>query len=126
MNPPDIADLCKRLHLCAEQSEMGRNFADTPHACRESASELDRLYSLAKANNTLARMNGERAQAAEAEAARLREGLETIADLCDNEIKARWGGQSNMSIEEAAKGSRLYSLLVVPRNIARAFVDKGE
>lgn len=39
--------LNQRLRTCAEQSEMGLNFADTPQACREAAAALN---AVARAN----------------------------------------------------------------------------
>lgn len=40
MTFPDITD---RLLTCAEQSDMGRNFADTPQACRAAVEEIRAL-----------------------------------------------------------------------------------
>ncbi|MGJ8477234.1 hypothetical protein [Sphingobium yanoikuyae] len=64
--------------------------------------------------------------AKDAEIVRLRGGLEAISDLLDGEIKIRWrDGQSNMNESEAAGNSTLYSLLSVPRNIARAALSEA-
>lgn len=42
MNPVE------RLETCASESEMGRNFADTPRACREAAATIASLQSALK------------------------------------------------------------------------------
>lgn len=55
---------------------------------------------------------------------RLRHALETIEGACDAEIKKRFGGHSSMSIEDLAKGSRIYALLVLPRNVARTALNQ--
>ena len=82
--------------------------------CREDI-PLGRLQSVAAAT-----------AAKDAEIARLRGGLEAISDLLDGEIKIRWrDGQSNMNESEAAGNSTLYSLLSVPRNIARAALSEA-
>lgn len=46
------------------------------------------------------------------------EGLEAIAELLDDEIKVRFRTSHNKSEGENAKGSRLYTLLHVPRDMA--------
>lgn len=35
-----MSHIAQRLLTCAEQSEMGKNFADTPQACRVAAHQL--------------------------------------------------------------------------------------
>lgn len=46
---------------------------------------------------------------------KLEDGLTTIRDICDEEIKARSAGLS----ERALQNMKVLSLLIVPRNIAR-------
>lgn len=57
---------------------------------------------------------------------RYRIALEAIDDLCSDEIKARFGNDSSLTEEQCAKGSRIYPLLLVPRNIARAALNEQE
>ncbi len=48
---------------------------------------------------------------------RLEAGLKGIEELCDEEIKARFS-HPHLSIEQCARKSRIYPLLVLPRNLA--------
>ena len=51
---------------------------------------------------------------------RMKEALESIESLLSEEITTRFGGDAQISEEQMGANSRIYSLLVVPRNIARA------
>lgn len=54
------------------------------------------------------------------------EALKAIDDLCTGEIKVRFGTGSTKTEAELARGSKIYPLLVVPRNIARsALKERG-
>lgn len=44
--------------------------------------------------------------------------LENIETLCTGEINARFAGHPHMTIEQCGRKSKIYSLLVLPRNIA--------
>jgi hypothetical protein len=85
--PVDVADLCERLRRKSAFKPTWATSCPLVHpdgekaatALETLAAENARLHSLAKANNTLARMNGDRATKAEAENARLREALEPFA-----------------------------------------------
>ena len=55
---------------------------------------------------------------------RMKEALESIESLLSEEITTRFGGDAQISEEQMGANSRIYSLLVVPRNIARAALKK--
>lgn len=57
---------------------------------------------------------------------RLREALHTIAVTCDEEIKRRYRTSSHMSEAEVAGNSPIYSMLALPRNIARAALTEAQ
>ncbi len=72
---------------------------------------------------SLLQANDELEQALAALEARNRElesALRGIESLCADEITTRFGGHSHKSEDELGRNSRVYSLLVVPRNMARA------
>ena len=58
--------------------------------------------------------------ALEARNRELESALRGIESLCADEITTRFGGHSHKSEDELGRNSRVYSLLVVPRNMARA------
>lgn len=49
--------------------------------------------------------------------------LRAIEDMTDGEIQARFGNHPSKTAEELGRNSTIYSLLVVPRNIARAALE---
>jgi hypothetical protein len=55
-----------------------------------------------------------------AEIVALRDGLQAIETLLTEELRERFGHH-----EKAPKGSRVYSLLIVPRNMARNALAKA-
>lgn len=56
---------------------------------------------------------------------RLRAALEAIENLLTEEIKVRFGTSDHFTEAEVAGDSVIYSLLVVPRNIARKALADG-
>lgn len=62
---------------------------------------------------------GDRCCKAEAEIERLREWLGCIERLTDDEIGARFRTSSHKSEREMAKGSVIYTMLQMPRDLAR-------
>jgi hypothetical protein len=56
----------------------------------------------------------------DAEITRLRQWLECIHDLMDEEIGARFRTSPNKTEEQMARNSRVYGFLSIPRNLARA------
>jgi hypothetical protein len=56
----------------------------------------------------------------DAEITRLRQWLECIHDLMDEEIGARFRTSPNKTEEQMGRNSRVYGFLSIPRNIARA------
>lgn len=59
-----------------------------------------------------------------AEIERLRAALEAIESTCADEINARFGGHPSRSADEVGAKSAVYSLLVVPRNMARNALEQ--
>jgi hypothetical protein len=56
----------------------------------------------------------------------LLDALKSIEVLCSQEITARFGGHAHKSEDELGRNSRVYALLVVPRNMARAAIEHSE
>lgn len=57
---------------------------------------------------------------------RFREALGIIERLCTDEIRARFGNHHSKTEEELAGKSKVYSLLVIPRNIARSALNNEQ
>lgn len=55
----------------------------------------------------------------QSEARRYKRALEALDGILTDEINVRFGTSSHMTPEQVAGKSRVYSLLVVPRDIAR-------
>jgi hypothetical protein len=61
--------------------------------------------------------------AANARVKTLEKALKAIDDLLSSEITARFGGHQRLSEKDAGSNNRLYPLLDLPRNMARAALE---
>lgn len=85
---PDVVALVEHLQMQTGY-DLEKTSSRAATALTTLAADRDRLYTLAKANNTLARMNGNALDTAKAEVAMLREALEPFAKVAFDIITNR-------------------------------------
>jgi hypothetical protein len=105
MTGAELDELVKRLRIGVVGTLRGHGYSRDAQAAGEAAGAIERL--------------AKELDVAEASARTLREALQAIEGLLSEELAARFGHHSK-SEEEVAGKSVIYSLLAVPRNMARA------